>query len=197
MIFSRAKTEGLPVALVYVIVAHVSFGIAAVLGLGAQAFMQSAPRYFPIMLGRACSWALLAPATTLATAYNIDHSAHRSRWVEGIINIVALWVAMFVVCVLTSESNKVQIVEQFAATGAVGFLIGAWIPRRFRSQSGARHAAAAVDPSAALPAAATPPAAVPLTPETPATAAPTRTPNLRPLMIDWGGDSDFVASEAG
>jgi hypothetical protein len=199
MVFSRAKPEGLPVALIYVIIAHVSFAIAALLSLGAGAIMQPAPRYFPKLLGRACSWAVLAPATTLATAYNIDHSGKRSRWVEGIINVVALWVGMFVVCVLTSENNKVEIVEQFAATGAVGFLIGAWIPRRFRKQSAAHPAAIGADPTAASPAATllTPAPAVPLVPAAQATAALTRNSNLRPLMIDWGGDTDFVASEAG
>lgn len=195
MVFSRKKSEGPPVALIYMIIAFSTAFAGTLLSLAAQLLIEPRPWNFPKLLGMAIAWSLLGSATTLATAYNIDHQ--RPPGVEGLINMVSLSIAMFIVCVLTGANDATQFIERFAVAGVVGFLIGIWIPRRYREESGLLEPAPI--PSLTVPTA-QPPAAAPAVPgttPTPPQTAPQQPPqNLRPLFINWDQGDDFAEINA-
>lgn len=97
---------------------------------------------------RIAVWSLLVPATVWSTAYNIDRTAQWSRWVDGLINVGLLWIAMFIVCVILGAEDTSQVISRFLIVGVIGFCIGSWIPRKYReSMASPTNSAGAAAPA--------------------------------------------------
>jgi hypothetical protein len=135
--FKKGKIPRFAVYLIVALVAYVG-GV----GLCAAAQLLLRPSSFNFSMSLA--WALLLPATTIATAYNIDAGARRIAWREGLVTAGAVWVAMTVICIVLGADDWLHAVGRFAVAGIMGFFIGWWIPRRYREESGMERAAFAV-----------------------------------------------------
>jgi hypothetical protein len=134
--FARTKSQGLPIMLVYLLMSVAAFVIGSILTMGGQWLMFEGPQGYRSFFGMAFAWSLLVPATALSTAHSIDYGVGRPFWRDGLVNVVALWIAMMMICVVLGVDNWNHVATRFAIAGVLGFLIGAWIPRSYRIASG-------------------------------------------------------------